>query len=223
MRTDPTAFDLCCMPGPSGLIISSMAQMSSPFDQEGLVGQSKSVLQAAERVAEIVPDPYMRKIMDAVPVDIAERAVSTVSRESRMLVNLGFESIRDNDFHQRCVQLANYICPWAFIMSRGVSSVLVDIEKISLNSVARRMNGLIENDCIYPVNGVSPGDGAWNIWSHCEDAWGKLPGLSESLDNHVMRMFRPSALLEEVGQYIVKVDFFAWSIEVDDGCRRGQP
>lgn len=204
MRIDAKPADLCCLRGPSEMMIRNLAKLVEPFDPDGQVLRASSVLEAAELVAESVPDPYMKKILTCVPSEVSTRAQASVSAESRALVNMGFEA----EVEQVMGARMGGACPWAFIMSRGITSVSIDMERMSVPNRSNNVSSL------FHIHRISPGDDAWNLWDSCESLWGYSPSLAESLDKNLCSLFSPSSIDYPHKTMTIKVDFFAWSIEV---------
>ena len=204
MHIELNSTDLCCMGGPSSLVIRNLADMSSQFDIGGDILRAGSVLEASELVMELVPTAHLQYIRKFMPQDVADRAMRSVTREQRAIVDLAGRDI-PNEWGGKFGKSG---CPWAFVISRGISSICCDFERLSSKS--------------YEAVRAQPGSGEWTIWDGCTSEWSRLHGelpYGRDLDEELARRFKrvvDIGVLKESRpkSASVLIDLFAWKVEI---------
>jgi hypothetical protein len=205
MHIELNSTDLCCTKGVSTLLLNNLAKLSEPFDRNGDILRAGSVLEAAELVFELVPEPHLGYIQKFVPPTVADRASGSVGREHRAFVNfLGADVLQSDGLGLPCG------CPWAFIVSRGIASVSCEIERITKSH--------------YDADKISPGSGEWTVWEGCVSEWDRMHrgkwdrraiDLESELSRSVSTVVDVRAEYGTVPRHLsAYLDFFAWYVEM---------
>ena len=204
MHIELNSTDLCCMKGPSSLIIRNLADMSSQFDIGGDILRAGSVLEASELVMELVPTVHLQYIRKFMPQNIVDRAIGSVTREQRAIIDLAGRDIPQ----EWGGKFGKSGCPWAFVISRGIWSVCCDLERFTSRS--------------YETVNMAPGAGEWTIWDGCASEWSRIHSelpygldLDEELARRLKRVVDTGVLMGSRPMAAsIYINLFAWQVEV---------
>lgn len=148
---DISAADMTMSSGASAYMISNIASMSKPWDMDDAIAKSRSMLDAARLVVEVLPRSHANRVMRFVPREVAEIAWASYSADSEMLKTLSKSPER-----LTLRQLTGSAL--AFAMARGVG--VIDIE---LNR--DRFHRSLE------VEKIAPADAYWTRFEKATKEW----------------------------------------------------
>jgi hypothetical protein len=215
---DPSGMDISYMEMPSQMLIANLARMAGEHDVNGEISSSRSLLDAAEKVQKLVPDPVCAHMMNFIPDRIVKLAVDGIDPGFRLLHSLN----DDAGFAKGAQGWAQLGCPLCFLAAQGVSRIEA---RLSTDELHKLLDGKMMD-----IDEVSPADNAYIAWEKAEERWEKMVGilpitpsakmmfqsLKWTLRESIPRTIRLQYRWRKNKDYSVMIDLFAWSAQVSE-------